>query len=138
MNRMSYRGYSTAMTFDPDDKIIVGRVLDVDDIITFHSESVANFEANFHVVIDDYIAACETLGGAPEKPASGKLMLRVAPSVHAAAIRAATRKGMSLNKWAEEVLQSASRAGSRPSPTRRDPSTAPERSAARRRPRRAA
>ena len=73
-NTMSYRGYVASMTFDAEDKVIVGRVLDVEDVITFHGESVADFEANFHMVIDDYIAACESLGGVPEKPASGKLM----------------------------------------------------------------
>ena len=108
-NTMSYRGYTASMTFDAEDKIIVGRVLDVDDIISFHGESVSEFETNFHAVIDDYISACEQLGSAPEKPASGKLMLRVAPTVHAAALKAAARSGVSLNKWAEQVLGAASR-----------------------------
>lgn len=108
-NTMRYRGYVASMTFDAEDKVIVGRVLDVEDVITFHGESVADFEANFHMVVDDYIAACESLGGVPEKPASGKLMLRVAPDVHAAALKAAARRGISLNKWAEEVLSVASR-----------------------------
>src|SRR5690554_2876571 len=108
-NTMAYRGYVASMSFDAEDKIIVGRVLDIDDIITFHGESVSEFEANFHAVVDDYIAACERLGGTAEKPASGKLMLRVSPGVHAAALKAAARSGTSLNKWAEEVLRVASR-----------------------------
>jgi predicted HicB family RNase H-like nuclease len=85
----------------------VGRVLDVADIITFHGESVDEFESNFHTVVDDYIAACEKLGAAPEKPASGRLMLRVSPTVHAAALKAAARKGVSLNKWAGQALRIA-------------------------------
>jgi len=108
-NSMSYRGYIASMAFDAEDKIIVGRVLDIDDIISFHGESIGEFEANFRTVVDDYIAACESLGGAPEKPASGKLMLRVAPTVHAAALKAAARHGISLNKWAEQALSAASR-----------------------------
>lgn len=108
-NTMTYRGYVASMTFDTEDKIIVGRVLDVDDIITFHGGSVPEFESNFRKVVDDYIAACESLGSVPEKPASGKLMLRVAPNVHAAALKAASRKGISLNKWAEQALSAASR-----------------------------
>ena len=52
-NTMNYRGYIASMTFDAEDKVIVGRVLDVDDIITFHGESVAEFETNFHWVVDD-------------------------------------------------------------------------------------
>jgi predicted HicB family RNase H-like nuclease len=81
--------------------------LDVDDIITFHGESVDEFESNFQTVVDDYIAACEKLGAAPEKPASGRLMLRVSPTVHAAALKAAARKDVSLNKWAEQALRIA-------------------------------
>ena len=106
-NTMSYRGYTASMVFDEEDKIIVGRVLEIDDIISFHGESVTEFELNFHATINDYIAACAKLGGKPEKPASGKLMLRIAPEVHAAAVKAAARTGVSLNKWAEKVLESA-------------------------------
>src|SRR5690606_28927341 len=110
-NTMTYRGYVASMTFDTEDKIIVGRVLDVDDIITFHGGSVPEFESNFRKVVDDYIAACESLGSAPEKPASGKLMLRVAPNVHAAALNAASRKGVSHNKSGEQAVSAASRKG---------------------------
>jgi predicted HicB family RNase H-like nuclease len=110
-NTMQYRGYEASMIFDVEDKVIVGRVLDIDDIITFHGESVDEFESNFHTVVDDYIAACEQLGAVPEKPASGRMMLRVSPAVHAAALKAAARKGVSLNKWAEQALSKASRKG---------------------------
>ena len=104
INSMSYKGYNASMIFDAEDKVIVGRVLDVDDIISFHGVSVAEFEANFHVAIEDYLAASKELGSPPEKPASGKVMLRIAPEVHAAALKAAARSGTSLNKWAEGAL----------------------------------
>ena len=108
-NTMTYRGYTASMIFDAEDKIIVGRVLDIDDIISFHGESVAEFERSFKAVVDDYIAASEALGSQPEKPASGKLMLRIAPTVHAAALKAAAQSGTSLSKWAEQAIGSAAR-----------------------------
>ena len=108
-NTMIYKDYTASMIFDAEDKIIVGRVLDIDDIISFHGESVAEFEASFQAVVDDYIAASEALGSQPEKPASGKLRLRIAPIVHAAALKAAAQSGSSLNKWAEHVLSMAAR-----------------------------
>lgn len=49
------------------------------------------------------------MDSAPEKPASGKVMLRIAPEVHAAALRAAARSGTSLNKWTEGALGKAAR-----------------------------
>lgn len=108
-NTMTYKGYTASMIFDTEDKIIVGRVLDIDDIVAFHGESVADFEANFQTVVDDYIAASMALGSQPEKPASGKLMLRIAPTVHAAALKAAAQSGTSLNKWAEQAIGIAAR-----------------------------
>ena len=120
-NFMSYKGYMTSMVYDTEDRIIVGRVQDVDDIISFHGQSVPEFEANFHLAIDDYLAASEELGSPPEKPASGKVMLRIAPEVHAAALKAAARSGTSLNKWAESALGRAAR---------KAPARVPSRSAA--------
>jgi len=107
MNAMTYKSYTARMDFDEQDKIIVGRVMDIDDIITFHGESVTEFETAFQTAIDAYIQACERLGQAPEKPVSGKLMLRVDPTIHAAAVKASARSGLSLNKWAEQALRQA-------------------------------
>jgi predicted HicB family RNase H-like nuclease len=104
---LHYQGYTTSINFDVEDKIIVGKVLDITDEIVFHGKSIAEFERHFHAVVNDYIDACAKLGSKPEKPASGKLMLRIAPEVHAAAVKAAAISGVSLNKWAEKVLQLA-------------------------------
>jgi len=106
-NVMEYKGYKVSMEFDAEDKIIVGRVLDIDDIIVFHGESVTQFEKSFHESIDSYIKDCEKLNQIPDKPVSGRLMLRVDPKVHAAAIKKAAKSGVSLNKWAEGIFKAA-------------------------------
>ena len=69
---MAYQGYTSSMTIDADDKIIVGRVLDIDDIVSFQGNAVVAFEAAFQAAVDGYIAACAQLGSAPEKPASSR------------------------------------------------------------------
>lgn len=107
INAMTYRGYTATMTFDPEDHIIVGRVEGINDIITFNAEGVKEFERHFHEVVDDYLAACQQLGGEPEKPASGNLMLRIDPNLHAAALKISHHQGLSLNKWAEQALRAA-------------------------------
>ncbi len=109
INSMSYKGYTASMVFDAEDRIIVGRVLGIDDIISFHGESISEFESSFHATVDDYLAASRELGEPPERPASGKVMLRIAPEIHAAALKAAARSGTSLNKWAEGALGKAAR-----------------------------
>jgi predicted HicB family RNase H-like nuclease len=107
MNTMRYKGYTARIDFDMEDKILVGKVLNIEDTIVFHAGSVHEFETAFHESVDDYIAACEKLRQKPEKPASGRLMLRVDPRIHAAAIRKAAMTGQSLNKWAEKIIEQA-------------------------------
>jgi predicted HicB family RNase H-like nuclease len=104
---MSYRGYTARIEFDERDAIFVGRVLGVKAIIGFHGETVAELRADFEAAIDFMVEDCEARGETPEKPYSGKLMLRVPPEVHAHAAMMAEAHGKSLNQWAAEVLGNA-------------------------------
>ena len=71
-NTMTYKGYTAKMEFDVEDKIIVGRVLAIDDIITFHGASVAQFEAEFHAAVsaNPYVSFWLRV------PGSGQLVVR--------------------------------------------------------------
>ncbi len=71
--------------------------------------TVAELTQDFRNAIDFYLKECEEAGRAPTKPASGKLMLRIPPEVHGAALVAAQAAGTSLNQWAARVLAQAAR-----------------------------
>ena len=107
MNTMTYKGYIARIEFDERDNLFVGRVLGLRDLISFQGETVAGLHQAFQEAIEDFLLDCRQQGVKPEKPASGKLMLRVPPEVHGAALVAAQASGKSLNQWATEVLQSA-------------------------------
>lgn len=107
MNTMKYRGYTARIEFDDRDNIFVGRVLGVRAIIGFHGETVSELRADFEAAIDHMIEECAKRGVPPEKPASGKLMLRIPPEVHGSALVAAKAAGKSLNQWASEVIKDA-------------------------------
>ena len=107
MNTMNCKGYTARIEYDERDNIFVGRVLGVRAIISFHGETVAELQSEFEAAISDYLLDCTEQGIAPEKPASGKIMLRVPPEVHGAAIVAAQASGKSLNQWATEALKKA-------------------------------
>lgn len=107
MSNMSYKGYSARVEYDARDDIFVGRVLGVRDIISFHASSVGALHEAFSEALDDYLADCAERGVTPDKPASGKVMLRIRPEVHAAAALAAQKQGKSLNQWADEVFEQA-------------------------------
>lgn len=107
MNTMSHKGYTARVEFDERDNIFVGRVLGIRSMISFHGETVAQLRHEFETAVDDYVHDCRQQGLKPEKPASGKLLLRVPPEVHGAALVAAQAAGKSLNQWATELLQEA-------------------------------
>lgn len=107
MNAMTYKGYTARIEYDDADRIFVGRLAGIRDIVGFHANTVEALQAAFHESVDDYCEACVKLGQTPQKPASGRLMLRVAPEVHSAALIAAQASGVSLNQWAGKVLQDA-------------------------------
>ncbi|GAB2855150.1 type II toxin-antitoxin system HicB family antitoxin [Pseudoduganella ginsengisoli] len=107
MNTMNYKGYVARIEFDERDNIFVGRVLGLRAMISFHGETVSELRSAFEGAIEDFLLDCKDQGIKPEKPASGKLMLRVPPEIHGAALVAAQAAGKSLNQWATEVLQSA-------------------------------
>ncbi|MDD5175806.1 MAG: type II toxin-antitoxin system HicB family antitoxin [Sterolibacterium sp.] len=110
MSSMAYKGYTARVDFDDRDNIFVGRVLGVRAIIGFHGETVAELRSDFEAAIDSMIEDCRAMGTEPEKPASGKMMLRVPPEVHGSALIAAQAAGKSLNQWATEVLKEAAHA----------------------------
>jgi predicted HicB family RNase H-like nuclease len=106
-NVMTYKGYKARIEFDQRDDIFAGKIVGIADTITFHGETVKDLRADFEAAVDHYIADCEATGRRPLKAASGKIMLRVSPDVHARALATARTSGKSLNQWAEEVLDKA-------------------------------
>ena len=107
MNTMIYKGYTARVEFDERDGIFVGRVLGLRDAISFHGDTVVELRADFEAAIKHYLAVCKKTGVNPEKPVSGKMLLRLPTEVHGAALIAAQAEGKSLNQWVTEVLRSA-------------------------------
>ena len=107
MNTMTHGGYTARIEFDERDNLFVGRILGLRSIISFHGETVTQLRREFARAVKDYLQDCAEQGVEPEKPASGKLLLRVPPEMHSRALVAAQAKGKSLNQWATEALRDA-------------------------------
>lgn len=106
---MSYKGYQARIEYDDDDRIFWGRLAGINDIISFHADNVEELRMAFEEAVDDYLETCAKRGKEPQKPYSGKVMFRVAPETHRRAAVAAELAGKSLNQWAEELIEEATR-----------------------------
>ena len=62
-------------------------------------------ESAFHDSVDDYIDWCKEEGVEPEKPYSGKFVLRFSPELHQKAVFGAAELGLSLNGFVEKSVR---------------------------------
>src|SRR5690242_11386022 len=103
---MQYKGYTGIAEVDEEAGLIFGHVVGLRDIVTFQGTTVEKARKSFEKSIDYYLEMCKEDGIEPEKPFSGKLMLRIPPELHRALATLAEQRGVSLNKMALEMFWS--------------------------------
>lgn len=107
MKTMTHRGYAAKIEYSEEDQRFVGHIAGINDVVGCHGESVAELRAAFEEAVDDYLETCAKLKRAPQKPYSGRLMLRVPPEIHAAVAASAKVSGKSINQWAADAFAQA-------------------------------
>jgi predicted HicB family RNase H-like nuclease len=103
---MTYKGYSAYVEFDDEAGIFHGEVLDTKDVITFQGSSVAELRRAFKDSIDDYLAFCKERGEEPDKPFSGKFILRIPKELHRKIYIKSIKSGQSINNFITDQLSS--------------------------------
>ena len=102
---MTRKGYRAIVELDEEAGVFHGEVIDTRDVITFQGSSVEELKQAFEDSVDDYLEFCASRGEDPEKPFSGKVLVRVPPEVHRQIMAEARRQGKSLNAYVLEKLQ---------------------------------
>ncbi len=111
---MEYGGYVGMVEFDDEADIFHGEVVNLRDVITFQGRSVDALRQAFEESVDDYLEWCAERGQQPDKPFSGKFVVRIDPDLHRSISAAAQMAGKSLNAWVKEHLTAATREGDAP------------------------
>jgi len=101
---MEYNGYFAKVEFDDEANIFHGEVINLRDVITFEGETVDELRKAFNDSVEDYLAFCTERGEDPEKPYSGKFIVRVGPELHKTLVIQARKNGKSLNAWVHDAL----------------------------------
>ncbi len=96
---MTYKGYGCAVRFDDEAEIFHGEVTGLRDVVTFQGRSVDELKSAFQESIDEYLEYCKSRGEEPDKPFSGRFLLRVDPSLHRRLVELSSSEGESLNNW---------------------------------------
>jgi predicted HicB family RNase H-like nuclease len=96
---MTYKGYEGVVEYDEEAKVFAGEVVNTRDAIVFQGVSVQELQRAFRKSVDDYLELCRSRNEEPEKPFSGKVMLRMPSALHRRIALKARRKGKSVNQY---------------------------------------
>ncbi len=104
---MEYKGYFAKVAFGEEANLFHGEVINLRDVITFEGETVNELRQAFHDSVDDYLKFCSERGEEPEKPYSGRFVVRVEPELHKTIAIEARKRGQSLNSLVSEAISKA-------------------------------
>lgn len=105
---MEYKGYTAGpIDFDAEENTFSGTVAGLKDVIHFEGSSAKELSRAFRESIDAYLAYCAESGQEPDRPFSGKILLRTEPALHRKAALRAAAEGVSLNQWITRQIESA-------------------------------
>lgn len=104
MDILKYKDYEGTAELDMGRRICRGKILFIDDLVTYEAASPAELQTEFEAAVDDYIETCTTLGREPQKPLRGQFNVRIPPALHKAAALRALVDNVSLNDVAVRAL----------------------------------
>ena len=80
MDILKYKDYEGSAELDMACGVCRGKVLFIDDLVTYESASPTELQKEFVAAVDDYLETCLSLGKEPLRPFRGLFNVRVAPS----------------------------------------------------------
>jgi len=101
---MKYKEYVAKVEYDEEADLLHGEVINIRDVITFQGRSVDELHQAFEASVEDYLEYCAELGEKPDKPFSGRFVLRTSPDLHRELYVEAKKEGVSLNQWINQRL----------------------------------
>lgn len=101
---MSHLGYQGTVEVSIEDDVLHGKILHINDLVTYEADTPADLKAEFIAAVEDYLEFCKSKGLSPDKPFSGVFQVRVGPELHKGVVQRATREGKSINEIVREAL----------------------------------
>jgi len=104
MNILKYKGYEGTTEIDMSIGMCRGKLLFIDDLVSYEAETPAALQKAFEAAVQDYLATCKALGKEPQRPLKGLFNVRVSPEMHKDAVLRAMAEGVYLNNIVNEAL----------------------------------
>ena len=99
-----YNGYYASIHFSSEDEVFYGKLLGIDDLVSFEGSSVKELQKAFKEAVDDYLETCKELGKEPNKTYKGSFNVRISTDLHKAAAACAASNNLSLNDFVKSAI----------------------------------
>lgn len=101
---LQYKNYYASVQFSAADEVFHGKVLGINDLVSFEGASVSELKASFEEAVEDYLETCAEIGKVPEKAYKGTFNVRVSSSLHKNAAIFAAAHNITLNEFVKKAL----------------------------------
>jgi len=106
-NKLSHNGYTGSVEVSFEDNCLHGRVLFIDDLITYEGATAEELLVSFKAAVDHYITHCKETGKPANKPFSGTFNVRIGQELHRKAAHDAHAHNLSLNDYVVQAIKAA-------------------------------
>lgn len=103
-NYLKHKNYFGSVAFSSEDNILYGKIIGIDDLVTYEAESVEKLKKVFKESVEDYLETCKSLGKDPDKFFKGVFNVRTTNAVHRNLAILAEKKKMKLNEVANKAF----------------------------------
>jgi len=103
---MSYKEYHGSVEFSDEDNVFFGRIIGINDRITYEGDNVTSLRKDFQDAVEEYLETCAHIGKEPEKTYKGTFNVRISPTLHKDLAIYSAIHGKTLNSTVEEAIRS--------------------------------
>jgi predicted HicB family RNase H-like nuclease len=101
---INYRNFMASVHFSQEDDVFYGKLVGINDSITFEGQTVKELKDEMAVAVEDYLEICKEINKEPHKSYKGSLNVRINPQLHQRAAQRSTEDGISLNQLIEKAI----------------------------------
>ncbi len=74
---LEYKGYFASVHFSAEDDIFYGKIIGINDLVSFEGTSVPELKATFYEAAEDYLEMCKEMNKDPDKMYKGSFNVRI-------------------------------------------------------------
>ncbi|MCB9245808.1 MAG: type II toxin-antitoxin system HicB family antitoxin [Flavobacteriales bacterium] len=103
-NVLKYKDFIGSVQYSDEDDVLFGKIIGINDLITYEGESISEIKAAFQNAVEDYIDLCERHNKPLRRSYKGSFNVRIRPELHQEAAFRSNELGISLNQFVEKAI----------------------------------